>query len=420
MMPSRIPPVVVALATTTWESSLIAALTHPSSSVVVVRRCLDVADLLATAASGVARVAVVSPGLARFDGNAVAQLHASGVAVIACVDREVDAESARLRAMGVDDVVSVQEDFAALFASIDAHCDTQPDGSTARTPSPEVGAARATGSLVAVWGPIGSPGRTSVAVGIADEVARAGVESLVIDADVYASSIAQSLGIVDDAPGIAAACRRADSGTLDAGALAALCVQVRRGPRLLTGLPRADRWMELRPSGLVRLWEVARALSPFVVVDCGFALDHDEDILFDTWAPRRNAATLTALENADVVVAVGGGEPVGIARLVRGVLDLRDAVPDAEIRVVVTRIRAEPIGAKPERQIRAALARHAGIEDIVCIPDDRFAHDRAARDGRTLAEVMPRSPARLAVQAFALGLASQLPTAASSARSLSA
>ncbi len=399
MTPGSPTPIVVALASAPWESALIAALTHPASSVLVVRRCLDVADLVAVASAGVARVAVVSGGLSRLDANVVLQLHSHDVAVVGCVDDDADPEAERLRAIGVDEVVGIAESLAGVFATIESLSQAVPAGVGVMRPVADVGTSD--GLLVAVWGPVGSPGRTSVALALADEAARVGIDSLLIDADVYSSSIAQSLGIVDDAPGIAAACRRADSGTLDAAGLAQLCAQVRNGPRVLTGLPRPDRWMELRPSGLVRLWEAARSLSSTVIVDCGFALDHDEDVLFDTLAPRRNAATLTALENADVVVAVGGGEPIGIARLVRGLLDLRDVVPDTEIRVVVTRVRPDPIGAQPERQIRAALARHAGINDVVCIPDDRLAYDRAARDGRTVAEAMPRSPARLALQSFA-------------------
>jgi MinD-like ATPase involved in chromosome partitioning or flagellar assembly len=419
-MSGQLTPIAVAVASAQWESALIAALTHPTSSAQVVRRCLDVADLVATSSAGVVRVVVVSSGLPRLDANVVMMLHANQVAVIGCVDGEASPEALRLRAIGVDEVVSVRGSFAALLACIGAQSVSRDENRVGSSVATTSVTSVASGALVAVWGPVGSPGRSSVAIALADEVARAGADSLLIDADVYSSSVAQSLGIIDDAPGIAAACRHADSGTLDVAGLAQLCAQVGHGPRVLTGLPRADRWMELRPSGLVRLWEVARSLSPFVVVDCGFALDHDEDVLFDTLAPRRNAATLTALENADVVVAVGGGEPVGIARLVRGLMDLRDVVPDAEIRVVVTRVRPEPIGAKPERQIRAALARHAGVADVVCIPDDRLAYDRAARDGRTLGEVMPRSPARLALQSFAADVTAQLSTPASSSDPLSA
>ena len=41
------------------------------------------------------------------------------------------------------------------------------------------------GTVVAVWGPTGAPGRTTVAITLADELARLGHETLLVDADVY-------------------------------------------------------------------------------------------------------------------------------------------------------------------------------------------------------------------------------------------
>jgi len=46
----------------------------------------------------------------------------------------------------------------------------------------------------------------------------------------------------------------------------------------------------------------------FTVVDCGFSLEQDEELSFDTAAPRRNGATLATLLAADTersVVAPG-------------------------------------------------------------------------------------------------------------------
>ena len=45
----------------------------------------------------------------------------------------------------------------------------------------------------------------------------------------------------------------------------------------------------------------ARALADFTVVDCGFCLETDEELSFDTLAPRRNGATLAVLDDADLV-----------------------------------------------------------------------------------------------------------------------
>ena len=49
-----------------------------------------------------------------------------------------------------------------------------------------------------------------------------------------------------------------------------------------------------------------RVVADLVVVDCAAPLEQDEELVFDTAAPRRNAATLVALECADEVVVVGG------------------------------------------------------------------------------------------------------------------
>jgi Mrp family chromosome partitioning ATPase len=103
------------------------------------------------------------------------------------------------------------------------------------------------GRIVAVWGPTGAPGRTTVAVGVADELSRLGVSAFLVDADVYGGVIAQMLGLLDESPGLAGAARLAAAGNLDAAGLVRLAGAVRPQLQVLTGLARADRWPELRP-----------------------------------------------------------------------------------------------------------------------------------------------------------------------------
>ena len=165
------------------------------------------------------------------------------------------------------------------------------------------------GRLVAVWGPTGAPGRTTVAVGIAGELALAGVPTLLADADTYGGSVAQVLGFLDEAPGLAAAARLANLGQLDLGALARVAPSAAPHLRVLTGISRAERWTELRPAALEAVWSLARSLAAFTIVDCGFSLEQDEELSFDTAAPRRNGATLATLLAADTVIAVGCRRP---------------------------------------------------------------------------------------------------------------
>jgi Flp pilus assembly CpaE family ATPase len=260
------------------------------------------------------------------------------------------------------------------------------------------------GRLVAVWGPTGAPGRTTVAVNVAAELAASGVPTLLADADVYGGVVAQVLGFLDEAPGLAAASRLANNGQLDLAALAAAAPQAAPNLRVLTGISRADRWPELRPSALDQVWLLCRSLAAVTVVDLGFCLEQDEELSFDTAAPRRNGATLATLDAADTVLAVGAADPVGMQRLVRGLAQLREVLPGALPRVVLNRVRRGTVGSEPEGQLAEALERYAGVRDPAYVPEDRETLDAALLQARALHEVDAGSKARVALAGIAAGL----------------
>jgi Flp pilus assembly CpaE family ATPase len=146
---------------------------------------------------------------------------------------------------------------------------------------------------------------------------------------------------------------------------------------------------------------LARSLAAVTVVDCGFALEQDEELSYDTTAPRRNGATLTVLAEADTVVVVGTADPVGLQRLVRALSELKDAVPGVTPTVVVNRLRATAVPGDAESEVRAALQRYAGVERLTVVPLDIEGLDAALSLGRTLVEAAPGSLARQAIQALA-------------------
>jgi len=257
------------------------------------------------------------------------------------------------------------------------------------------------GRVVAVWGPLGAPGRTTVAVGIADEASRLGVPTLLVDADVYGGVVAQVLGLLDESPGLAGAARQASVGTLDGAALARLAWTVRPQLRVLTGLARADRWPELRPRAVTAVLDEARRLAELTVVDCSFCLEEDEELSFDTAAPRRNGATLAVLESADTVLCVSGADPVALQRTVRALGELRERLPDVEPAVVINQVRRGPVPGDARAEIAEALERFAGRDVRFFLPADRRATDAALAAGRTLAEVAAASPLRTALRALA-------------------
>jgi len=411
-------PVLTAVSDAVWEAALVAALERGELGVAVVRRCVDLADLLATASTGQARAALLSADLRRLDRDALGRLALAGVAVVGLVPPDDEDAERRLRQLGVSFVLpsdSTPEQLAAaVLQAVEAAAAPSPGTLSAygdpraALPDPALPAVAAvpdsplvSGRVVAVWGPTGAPGRTTVAVGLASEVAGLGREALLVDADVYGGVVAQVLGLLDESPGLAAACRLANNGLLDRMALAELCGTVTPGLRLLSGIARADRWPELRPTAVEVVLELARTLAAVTVVDCGFGLEQDEELAYDTAAPRRNGATLVVLEAADTVLAVGSADPVGLQRLVRGLGELREAVPSVAPVVVVNRLRSSAVPGDSQAEVRAALERYAGVSDVHVVPLDVDGVDRAVAAGRTLAEAAPGSPTRIALAALA-------------------
>jgi Mrp family chromosome partitioning ATPase len=401
------------------EAPLVSGLERSPTGVTVVRRCVDVLDLLSAAAAGLARAVVLSADLQRLDRDAVTRLRLAGLAVVGLATPGDRAAAERLTRLGVDPVLAadapVEEIAQAVAAAVAELSDRNGrpgyppdhvpgavglgDPATALPAPPGPGRplepfrARSSGRIVAIWGPAGAPGRTTVAVTLASQLARAGQSTLLVDADTHGASVAQTLGLLDESAGVAAAARAANQGALDLPRLAGLAPPVGPDLRVLTGLPQSRRWPELRASALEVVWEKARTLAAWTIVDAGFGLEADEELMFDTAAPRRHAATLSAITAADVVLAVGSAEPIALQRLIAGLPELTDRAGPGTVRVVVTRVRDGAVGARAGQLITDALQRYAGVDEVVLVPDDRTALDAAMLLGKSLTEHAPGSPA---------------------------
>ncbi|MDO5492578.1 MAG: AAA family ATPase [Nesterenkonia sp.] len=267
--------------------------------------------------------------------------------------------------------------------------------------------------VLTVWGAHGSPGRTTLAVNIAAELAAEGSRVLLIDADTVASSAAAHLGLLEESAGLAQACRQAELGRLTPRRLrrCATAVDVAGGRfHLLTGIPRAERWRELREHGLREVLQTARQEYDVAVVDIASPLEQDEELTFDTQAPQRHAAGLTALRCSDRVLAVGAADPVGFTRLVRALEDYGLSVPEApHPQVVVNQVRREVVGRDPEQHLHQAWRRFGPDRPIDrLLPWDREACDGALRHGRALSEAAPHSTLRDGIAELA-GLPSPRP-----------
>jgi MinD-like ATPase involved in chromosome partitioning or flagellar assembly len=369
--------VLIVASGSAWEPAAVRRLgEHPR--VVVLKRCVDVDDLLAAATAGQAHVAVVGLDAPGLDRPAVEHLHRHAVRPVAVAT----GAAPRTTSLGISQVVG-QDDLDGLVeAVLDAVRDEGPAPTVvapAAEPAPEPPGAP--GRVVTVWGPAGAPGRTTVATAVAAELGRRRRRTVLVDADPYGGSVAQQLGVLDEVSGLLAAARLAAGGQL---AERVDTVQRAIDPSLsiVTGLPRADRWVEVRPGVVDHLLEVLAARAE-VVVDTGFSLEDDGADLGAR--PGRNTMTLAALEAADKLVVVGAADPVGLSRLARGLVELREAVGPRPVHVVVNRMRAT-LGWS-QREVAGMVTGFARLAGLHFLPDDQVAVDRALVSGRTLVEV---------------------------------
>ena len=204
--------VLVVAAGAAWESPLLEVL-GGRSGVVVLRRCVDIEDLLAASSAGQADAAVValdSPGL---DQAAMDLLRRHQVRVVA-VSGPGSPEAARTRAarIGVD-ALTPPDDPAAIADLVESgDLPTAVPADEDDGPAPE-----GVGRIIAVWGPAGAPGRTTVATAVAAELGRRGAHTTLVDADPYGGAVSQHLGVLDEVSGLLSAARLTGEGPWSRG-----------------------------------------------------------------------------------------------------------------------------------------------------------------------------------------------------------
>lgn len=362
--------VAVVAAGARWESVVVREV-EAAESLRLVRRCMDVAELLAVAGAGV-DVAVVDTTLPGLDLEAVELVRGRGVLVLGVGD------GTRVSALGIRAVEpgSVAATVAAARSSV---------SSVLSAERPEPGPTVA-GRLVAVWGPHGAPGRSTLALSLASMLS-ARESTLLVDADVYGGSQAQQVALLDDVSGLLAAARSANRG--DHVAVTDHAVGIDERLDLLSGIVHAQMGASLRPAAVERVLGQVREVYPQVVADCGFGLDVSGP------SPSRDEVTLRLLRDADAVVVVGRADPVGLARLVRGLHDVRE-VTDAEPVVVLNRVRAGLGWSR--RELVATVRRLSGVEPAVLVPDDPGTVDTAVMAGHAPTRAGVSSPFGVAVQ----------------------
>ncbi|MDQ4131449.1 MAG: hypothetical protein M3133_10765, partial [Actinomycetota bacterium] len=260
--------------------------------------------------------------------------------------------------------VQLDRELSALVEDARPGLDQYPDAAThSETPL---------ATVTAVGGPPGGVGGTEVAIGLAAELSRRGRRCVLIDGDEVAPSVAQRLGLplhpnlrtaVDVVEHRSGDLLDALSGLPGAGA----------GAHTLCGLPNPRDWPEVRPSELLAVVEELTIRFEHLVINTSHAIED----LSGLGSPPRFGLTRALLACADQIVVVGTSTPVGVARLLDWVADLRALAPRTPLHVTLNKA---PNDGFKRRELNHEICRTVSVPAVYFLPFDEKV-EQAAWDG---------------------------------------
>lgn len=368
----------------TWVPEL-ASYCSAATAIDLVARCSDPGELRARLVLDRPDVVVLDSGDEWLDAVLIDSIRTVGAGIVVVGDPG-DPRPARL---GCGTAVDPSRPDLVAAAVVAATVPVARGGS---------GTGRRGGSVVAVWGPKGGTGRTTVAVNLAWEIASAGTECVLVDADTTGGNVALALGLADQ-PSVAALAHAAGRGRAAPGWLDPY---PRPLPRLtvVPGPARAAEWPEVRDADLVVMLAAMRRAVPVVVVDVGACLEDDDELLAQQWPWRRHQAARAAIRTSDAVVATVACDPASIRHAVDAGDDLCTLVDASRVVVLVNKVEARRSAAVAALELERRCGWCGGS---LLAPLDAAA-SVAAWGGKALAEVAPASPLRLCVRELARDL----------------
>ncbi len=230
------------------------------------------------------------------------------------------------------------------------------------------------GPVTVVGGPPGGCGATEVAIALTSYLGGSEGSTVLVDADDVAPSIAQRLQL-DLHPNVRTAVDALQHRT---GRLLSTVTSPRRlGFGVLPGLPNRSDWSELRPGEVVDVVFELASVYRQVVVNVS---SHIED-LSSQGGPRRYGLARRLMAEADAVLGVGLPTPVGVARLLEWVADVRAVAEDVPIHLVVNR---SPRSVFKRGELVEEIARTFASASVTFAAFDRKVEE-AAWEGRLVA-----------------------------------
>jgi MinD-like ATPase involved in chromosome partitioning or flagellar assembly len=255
--------------------------------------------------------------------------------------------------------------------------------------------------VIAVTGPYGSTGKTTVAINIAVELSLGSDRVLLIDGDLQGHSIANHFLLTEAPSGLGAAVRIAGQNRIDQSQIERLSFQYLKSTlRIMPGSGGlfGQGVDQLAIGGLL---ESARENFDFTVVDLGSIPVEDQ-------SPQA-LLNHSVLSQADKSIVVALADPIGIFRLLSIEQQALSACGDPLL--IVNRVRNSVIW-QARREIEITLQRLSTLAPKAYLADDPAHLDQALRTGVPAAALSRSGSFRQGLTGFVraelLGLKGQL------------
>ena len=340
--------VIAALGLVDWEAQFVSGLGHPMFGLQVQRRCVDGVDVRAAIQVTDCQAVLVSDVTPRINQDLVVELTDKNIKLIA-----ITSDVEHWHDLGA--IHCIELDSNNPLSALKQVCEYLRDETSVVEPESDP-----KGLLIAIAGFGGACGRTTAVKEIGWQLSKLGAKTCLVDSDTYGPSLGQELGYEPNQNGLLELCRSIERKNSVIQTHFDLLPEVSENLFLVAGLPRISRWTDLRVSSLRELWRKSREAFDVVITDVGAVLELDHSLMHETSLPRRHAASLTALESAQVTFICARADSVGIARLVRGYLEFHELFANSEVHVLLWGVVSD----SQSKDVRAAVSRHTGIESI--------------------------------------------------------
>ena len=368
------------------ETDLITGVTQRGFT--VVRRCLEAVDVLAAASIEPHAVVVVDADTPRLSADTVAAIPGLRERIVIALASDQDA-AVRVRNWGIHSVLMLSDPdvLDRLTTELSAHKQSAhkpvlPEHEKSPDPQSTMGGAS---RITVVYGPAGAPGRSTIALGLAEAWSRSGDRVCLIDADSIGPSLALLVGMTEDVSGVLVASRYADQGALDIRSLGSACRRLDDRLWLMSGVGSADRWHQLRPASFERVVRLCAENFDRVVIDTNPLLNVEGfDDALTTGMPSRDGVTRSALHLSDCVVVVTQPDAVSVLRLSADLPLVMRLIEHSRVSVAVN--RSSKRDARARNHVAEVLTETGINVPVHTVPEDG-AVSTCRRNGSLLWEV---------------------------------